>query len=441
MAYTFIGGIHPLEEKRYCCDAPIQPLEPPQVVYVPLSQHIGAPARCLVKKGDRVLLGQKIGEASGFVSSAVHASVSGKVKAIELHLHPVSGKLETMVIIENDGLDEAAAEIKPHGEDWESATPEEIRDIVASAGIVGMGGATFPAHVKLSPPKDKIIDTVLLNGAECEPYLTADHRLMLEFSNDIIRGLILIAKTLGAGKLGICVENNKPDAIKILQERAKDTNIKIYPMKVKYPQGAEKQMIYAVTGREVPSGGLPFDCGCYVQNVGTSKAIYDAVAKGTTLYQRVVTVTGPILKAPANLMVRVGTLYSDLVKACGGTTEDIFKVISGGPMMGIAQATLDVPVTKGTSGVLLFGSEDVEIKPEIACINCAKCVDACPSFLIPTRIAQYTEYGDFEMAEKLGALDCIECGSCAFVCPSDRKLLQYIRRAKTQIKADKATQK
>ncbi len=438
MANTFNGGIHPPEEKRYSEDSAIRALDPPELLYIPLSQHIGAPATAVVKKGDRVLLGQTIGQAAGFVSAAVHSSVSGKVKSVEPYQNPVSGKPEPTVIIQNDGLDERASELTAHGDNWDRIEPEEIRNIVAAAGIVGMGGATFPTHVKLSPPKGKIIDTVLLNGAECEPYLTADHRLMLEFPQDVINGLILIAKVFGAGRLGICIENNKPDAIEVMQERVKGTNVKVFPLKVKYPQGAEKQMIYAVTGREVPSGGLPFDCGCYVQNVGTAKAVFDAVSRGIPLYQRIVTVSGPILKEPANLMVRIGTRYSDLIAACGGAVEDIVKVINGGPMMGLAQSSLDVPVTKGTSGVLIFGAEDAEVKPELACINCAKCVDVCPAFLMPTRIAQCAEYSNFDMAEKLGALDCIECGSCAFVCPSDRKLLHYIRRAKTQIRANKA---
>ena len=436
MADTFSGGIHPPEEKRYSSDAPIETLPAPEVAFIPLSQHIGAPAQPTVKKGDRVLMGQTIGEPAGFVSAAIHSSVSGKVKDVALHMHPVTGKPEPTVIIENDGLDERAEELTAHGESWQAVEPDEIRKIAANAGIVGMGGATFPTHVKLSPPKGKIIDTVLLNGAECEPYLTADHRLMLEFPDDIVRGHLLIGKTLGAGRLGICIEKNKPDAIEVLQKRVEGTGIKVHPLAVKYPQGAEKQMIVAVTGREVPSGGLPFDCGCYVQNVGTAKALYDAVSKGVPLIERVVTVSGPILKEPANLMVRVGTRYSELIEACGGAIEDIYKIISGGPMMGLAQFSDEVPVTKGTSGVLLFGAEDVEVRPELACINCAKCVDICPAFLMPTRIAQCAEYENVEMAEKFGALDCIECGSCAFICPSDRKLLHYIRRAKALVRAE-----
>ncbi len=439
MPSSFIGGVHPPGNKRYSEDCAIESLQPPEILFIPLSQHIGAPAKPIVKKGDRVLLGQTIGEPAGFVSAAVHSSVSGTVRGIELYPHSVSGKPEPTIVIVNDGLDERAEEIAPFKEDWESVGADKIREIVASAGIVGMGGATFPTLVKLSPPKNKRIDTVLLNGAECEPYLTADHRLMLEFPDDIIKGLILIGKALGdAGRLGICIEANKPDAIEVMKKHTEGTNIRVYPLKVKYPQGAEKQMIKAVTGREVPSGGLPFDCGCYVQNVGTAKAIFDAVGRGIPLYQRVVTVSGPIINEPANFMVRIGTPVSALIEACGGTTEPATKIISGGPMMGLAQSTDMVAVIKGTSAILLFGEEDTEIKIELPCINCAKCVDVCPSFLLPTQIARFAEFENFEMAEKMGALDCIECGSCAYVCPSNRKLVQYIRRAKSEIRAIKA---
>ena len=439
MALSFIGGVHPPESKKYSEGCTIRLLPPPEMLYIPLSQHIGAPAEAVVKKGDRVLLGQTIGKPTGFVSAAIHSSVSGTVKGIELYPHSVTGKPEPTVVIQNDGLDERIEELEAFGEDWESIEPARIREIVRDAGIVGMGGATFPTHVKLSPPPDKIIDTVLLNGAECEPFLTADHQLMLEFPDDIINGLILIGKALGAGRLGICIEENKPDAIELMKEHAKGTTITVYPLKVKYPQGAEKQMIYAVTGREVPSGGLPFDCGCYVQNVGTAKAIFDAVSKGIPLYQRVVTISGTDIAEPGNMMVRIGTPFSKVIEACGGAMEPIAKLISGGPMMGLAQSTDRVAVTKGTSGILLFESSKIE--PETPCINCAKCVDACPTFLLPTRIAQAAEYGNFELAEKYGAMDCIECGACAFICPSNRKLLQYIRLAKNEIRAAKAKEK
>ncbi len=433
MANTFPGGVHPPESKSYSENRPIEILDAPETVIIPLSQHIGAPASPIVEKGDRVLMGQKIGEAKGFVSAPVHSSVAGTVKKIDFHIHPVTGRYEPHIFIQNDFTDERAAELDIFGENWEEIDPKKIVEIAREAGLAGLGGAAFPTHVKLSPPPGKKIDTVLLNGAECEPFLTADHRLMLEFPNDIIRGLILIGKALSAEHLGICIEENKPDAIRILSERAENTGIEIYPLKVKYPQGAEKQMIFAVTGREVPSGGLPFDCGCYVQNVGTAKALFDAISRGKPLYERIVTVSGPILKNPSNLLVRIGTSYEALIEKAGGATEDIGKLISGGPMMGLAQSTDSVVVTKGTSGILLFGLDDALSRPELPCINCAKCVDVCPVNLMPTRIADCGEYNKIDMAQRLGALDCIECGSCAFICPSDRRLLQNIRFAKSEI--------
>ncbi|RKZ29860.1 electron transport complex subunit RsxC [bacterium] len=441
MGKTFAGGVHPPENKRYSESRSIEILDAPEVAYIPLSQHIGAPAEPAVNKGDKVLVGQTIGSPKGFVSVPVHASIAGKVLKIDLHPHSVTGKPEPHVIIENDGSDERAQELETLGDNWENIEPKKIVEIARAAGLAGMGGATFPTHVKLSPPEGKIIDTVFLNGAECEPYLTADHRLMLEFADDIIDGFILIGKALGAKRHIICIEANKPDAIEVMIEKTRGTGIEVCPLKVKYPQGAEKQMIKAVTGREVPSGGLPFDCGCYVQNVGTAKALFDAVSRGIPLYRRVVTVSGPIVKNPSNLMARIGTPFSALVEACGGTTEPVGKIISGGPMMGLAQHTDEVAVIKGTSGIVLFGLDDAESPNEMPCINCAKCVDACPAYLMPTNIAACGEYGNIEMAEKLGALDCIECGSCAYVCPSNRRLLHYIRAVKNEINIKKARER
>lgn len=441
MSDTFPGGVHPPEAKHYSEDRRIEILDPPEVAIIPLSQHIGAPSEAIVDKGDRVLLGQKIAEAKGFVSIPQHASVAGTVKKIGLHRHQVTGKLEPHVFIENDGTDERARELEATGDSWLDTEPKKIVEIAREAGLAGMGGATFPTCVKLSPPPGKNVDTVLLNGAECEPYLTADHRLMLEFAEDIINGLLLIGKAVGAENLGICIEMNKPDAIETMNNTVKGTGVQVYPLKVKYPQGAEKQMIYAVTGREVPSGGLPFDCGCYVQNVGTAKALYDAVAHGVPLYERVVTVSGPIIKEPSNFLARVGTPFQTLIDKAGGATEPVGKLISGGPMMGLAQSTTEVVVTKGTSGILLFGIDDAHSRPELPCINCAKCVDVCPAYLMPTRIAACGEYGYIEMAQKLGALDCIECGSCVFICPSDRKLLHYIRVVKNDIQRKMAEER
>lgn len=435
MAKTFIGGVHPPENKEYSEKQPIKPLDAPAIAFVPLSQHAGAPATPIIKKGDSVLLGQTVGEASGFISASVHSPVSGKVLKIDLYPHPVSGRFEPTIFIENNGLDEPANELIPFGENWLDIDPKQIPQIAQKAGLAGMGGAAFPTHVKLSPPAGKEIDTVFLNGAECEPYLTADHRLMLEYPDEILNGLLLIGKTLNAKRLVVCIEKNKPDAIAKMSQHAKGKPIEIIPLKVKYPQGAEKQMIYAITKRQVPSGGLPFDVGCCVQNVGTAKALFDAVHNGIPLYKRVVTVSGPLVRNPSNLMVRIGTPIKALIEACGGCFDEPGKIISGGPMMGLALATDAVPVVKGMSGILLFHKKDAFSRPELPCINCAKCVDACPAFLLPTRIAECVEVGYFDMAEKLGALDCIECGSCAFICPSDRKLLQNIRWAKSEIRA------
>lgn len=441
MSKTFPGGVHPPEAKNYSEDRRIEILDPPEIAIIPLAQHIGAPSQPIVKKGDKVLLGQKIAEASGFVSIPQHASVAGTVKKIDLYPHQVTGKPEPHIFIENDGSDELAEEIESTGDSWLDTEPKKIVEIAREAGLAGMGGATFPTCVKLSPPPGKNIDTVLLNGAECEPYLTADHRLMLEFAEDIVNGLLLIGKAVDAKKLGICIELNKPDAIETISRVASDRGVEVHPLKVKYPQGAEKQMIYAVTGREVPSGGLPFDCGCYVQNVGTAKALYDAVAKGIPLYERIVTVSGPIVKEPSNFLARIGTPFDSLIEAAGGSTEPVGKLISGGPMMGLAQSTTEVVVSKGTSGILLFGVDDALSRPEMPCIGCAKCVDVCPAYLMPTRISACGKYSKVEMARKLGALDCIECGSCAYVCPSAIRLLHYIRVAKNAIQKKMAEER
>jgi len=432
MAITFKGGVHPPESKHYTEDKPIERIPAPEVVYVLLSQHIGAPAKPIVKRGDVVKKGQKIAEAAGFVSANIHSPVSGKVKAIDRIPHFL-GSHSQAIVIENDGEDTPAEELEPHP-DWQSLSPEEIKNIVAEAGIVGMGGATFPTHVKLSPPKEKPIHTVILNGAECEPYLTADHRLMLENPDEIVEGALIIKHALGAERVIIGIENNKPDAIETMRKAAEGKGIEVAELKTKYPQGAEKQLINALTGLEVPSGGLPFDVGCYVQNVGTAKAIYDAVVKGIPLIERVVTVSGLAVKEPKNLLAPIGTKLSELVDACGGTSGEVGKVIMGGPMMGLAQWTLDTTVTKGTSGLLLFPPEMASVGEETACISCASCVDVCPMRLLPTSIAHNAKYGRFEIAGKLGAMDCIECGSCVFVCPANINLLHYIRWAKLELR-------
>ena len=305
------------------------------------------------------------------------------------------------------------------------------------AGIAGMGGATFPTSVKLSPPKEHPVDVVILNGAECEPYLTADYRLMLEKPEEVVLGTLMLKKAVGAKEAWIGIELNKPDAIEIMKKFGAKHGVEIAALKTKYPQGAEKQLIDAVKKREVPSGGLPFVSGCLVQNVGTAFALYEAAKLGKPLIERVVTITGTIVNNPANLIAKVGTPYGELVELAGGLKEEAGKVISGGPMMGLAQKTLDVPVTKGTSGILVFPKEMAKKADEVACVSCAMCVDICPMRLLPTTIAQNARIKNWEEADNLGALDCIECGSCSWICPSSRKLLDRIRRAKTEIMAIK----
>jgi len=432
MAITFKGGLHPLENKHHSERKSIVVLPAPELVYVHVSQHLGAPAKPIIKKGDEVKYGQKIAEAAGFISANIHSPVSGKVVKIDDIPHPL-GDFAPAVVIENDGLDTPAEELTPHSE-WDKLPPGDIVKIVLEAGIVGMGGATFPTNVKLSPPKDKPIHTLIFNGAECEPYLTADHRLMLENATDIVEGMKIIAYTLGVKRTIIAIEDNKPDAVKVLRAAASHSDIEVIAVKTKYPQGAEKQLINALTGLEVPSGGLPFDIGCYVQNIATAMAVRDAVIDGKPLINRITTVSGSIVIKPQNFSVRVGTPISQLLDAAGGTKAEIGKIIMGGPMMGNAAWTLDIPVSKGTSGVLFFPAEDAQIGQETPCILCSKCIDICPMRLMPTTIASNAQFEKIEEAKKLGALDCIECGSCSYICPANRNLLHYIRWAKEEIR-------
>ncbi len=431
---TFKGGIHPLRgihhgkplsEKR-----PIEACSVPEEVVLPLSQHIGAPSVPVVKAGDRVDLGQMIADAGGYVSVPCFSSVSGTVKAIEPRPH-ISGRPMLSVVIQNDFEDRLYPGIKSAGS-LESLSPKQIVDIIKSAGIVGMGGAAFPTHVKLSPPPEKKIDTVIVNGAECEPYLTADHRLLLEHPDEIVHGLEAVMKALGVGEACIAVEENKPDAIAAVSKAAQGKNIRVLTLRVKYPQGAEKQLIYAVTKRQVPSGGLPMDVGAVVVNAGTAYQIDQAVSKGLPLYQRVVTVTGCV-NNPSNLMVRLGTPLSHVIAYAGGFSGRIEKLIAGGPMMGITQYNLDAPVMKGTSGILALDAKTARSAQASACIRCGKCIAVCPMGLQPYLLSDYAENERFEDAEKAHALDCIECGSCAYVCPANRHLVQEIRLAKSQI--------
>ncbi len=431
---TFKGGVHPSYNKDATYAKPIRPMPSPGKVVIPLHQHTGAPCEPIVKVGDEVKVGQKIGDSKAHLTSPIHASVSGKVKAVAKH--PQSSGVDGLsIVIESDGLDTPDETIKPR-DNADNLTPDELIGIIREAGIVGLGGAAFPTYFKLTPPAGKTFDTLLLNGAECEPYLSADHRLMVERPADVVAGARLLMKTIGVERAVIGIENNKPDAISALREVAEgDDRIGIVPLGVKYPQGAEKQLISAILGREVPSGGLPVDVGVVVNNVGTAVAVKEAVLDGMPLTRRVVTIAGSCVKEPGNLMVPIGTLVNDIIEACGGLRIPPKKAIIGGPMMGIAQYTTEIPVTKGTSGILLLSDKEVVLDDVLPCIRCGKCVETCPMNLMPIWIAGYAEASRFDDSERLGALDCIECGCCSFICPSRRRLVQGIRLAKAEIRA------
>lgn len=432
---TFKRGVHPPHGKYLTENKPIEDLEPKELLVFPMSQHIGAPAECLVKKGDRVLVGQKIGQANGFISANIHSSVSGTVKDVK-QVSTAGGGKSLAVIVENDGQYEEIDMPKP--KDYKEMTKEEVVTLVKEAGVVGMGGATFPTNVKLAPPPDKKIDAIILNGAECEPYLTCDHRLMLEETNMIVEGLKIILHMFPEAKGYIGIEDNKKNAIEAMREATKDIpNIEVKALKTKYPQGAEKQLIYAVTKREVPSGKLPADAGCIVQNVNTVREVYNAVVNGRPTTSRVVTVTGEAVKEPKNVRIRLGMSYKELVEACGGFKEDPVKIISGGPMMGMAISALDVPTTKGSSGILCLTAKQAVLPEESSCIRCGKCVQACPMFLIPSTLDSLGRRNEYDAFEGANGLDCIECGSCTFVCPAKRHLIQSIRTSKRTVLANK----
>jgi electron transport complex protein RnfC len=435
---TFPGGVHPPELKEDTRDKPLKETKVPSEVIIPLLQYTGAPCEPLVEVGQEVKTGEKIGESKSFISAPVHASISGKVTAIKKHPHPLGPEVSS-VTIEKGDLPEEFAFMKK--EDWEKLSPEKIRDIIRSGGIVGLGGAAFPTCVKLSPPKGKPVDILILNGAECEPSLTCDYRLMLEKPGPIIEGLKIMMKVVGVKKAFIGIEDNKPEAIEVMARASGSSrprlpageNIKVIPLKTKYPQGAEKQLIKAILNREVPSGGLPFDVGVIVQNVGTALAVREAVVEGKPLIERAITVGGGAVAEPQNLKVRIGTLFSRVIEECGGLKGKPGKVIMGGPMMGLAQYTLDVPLIKGTSGILVFPCEEVLEEVSLPCLRCGNCVDSCPVNLIPTLIENYAGKERFEEAKSLGAPDCIECGICSYVCPSKRPLVQMIKYAKFEI--------
>ena len=428
--YTFRGGVHPSDEKYWTEEKTIEKMPLPEDVVLPLQQHIGAPSEPIVQKGEPVKTGQLIAKATKYVSVPLHATVSGTVKSIETLPHPL-GNNQPAIVIQSDGND-TWYNLQKEPNDYRKLSSVEIKNRILDAGIAGLGGAAFPAHVKLSVPPQKSFDTVILNGAECEPYLTSDHRLMLERSEDVVSGLKIILRLLNVKRGYIGIEKNKPDAIQAMQKAvSKSKKITLIPLNVKYPQGAEKQLIKAVTGREVPSGGLPVDVSCLVHNVGTAVSIYEAVVFQKPLIERVVTVSGAGIKSPKNLLVRLGTRFSELIKFCDGCETSV-KIINGGPMMGIAQVTDQVPVIKGTSGILILPEKQARLSDEGPCIGCARCVDTCPMKLIPTQIAQLVKHDRIEGAHASGLMDCMECGTCAYICPAKINLVHYIKLGKAK---------
>lgn len=430
---TFKKGIHPQDHKTLTNKKPVEVLPVPEEVFIPLQQHIGVSGDVLVEKGDEVRTGQVIGKSEKFVSAPVHASLTGKVKAIDQFLHPLGSKV-TMINLEKTSDEDEWEKLKIPA-DWQKASVDDLRNLIWQAGIVGLGGAAFPTHVKLAPPREKKIDTFILNGVECEPYLTADHRAMLEMSDKILNGMSIIMKILGTENGFIGIENNKPDAIDVMQKLVaeKYPNFIVSPLQVKYPQGAEKMLIEAILHRRVPAGGLPMDVGTVVNNVGTALAVNNAVMEGKALIERIVTVTGDGVSDPKNLMVRIGTPFRVLIDACGGMKESANEVYMGGPMMGFAQTNLDVPVIKATSGIICRETGKKAAAKIYPCIQCGSCVTACPMNLLPTRLSSFAESGKLEEAETFGILNCIECGSCSYVCPSQIPLVQLIRVGKLQI--------
>lgn len=450
---TFSGGIHPPTYKTSTKDKKIRPARTPKKVVLALCQHTGRPSQPIVKPGDYVQVGAKVAERTGLISASLHSSVSGTVLAIEDAVHPLTGKFPS-IIIDSDGQQKQSPSIKSQEDPFfhiDALSADKIIQLVSDAGIVGMGGAAFPTHVKLSPPKEKKIDTLIINAAECEPYLTCDHRLMLERADEVLKGAMIMCRALGVNYCLVGIEDNKPDAIEAIKSEIRNPmvrlrspsalsevevpkfKINVVPVPTKYPQGAEKQLIKALLNREVPEGCLPLEVGVVVQNAATAAAVYEAVALNKPLYERVITVSGDCVKEPGNLLAKIGTPVRDLVEDCGGFVKEPVKVIFGGPMMGVAQWTLDAPVLKGTSAVIFFSRQASIIEKEEVCIRCGGCVRVCPVGIEPTNIYYAAANERFDLAKEYNACDCNECGACSFECPAKLDLAGMIKYAKLRI--------
>ena len=437
--FTFHGGIHPYEGKELSKDRPIKQYLPKGDLVYPLSQHIGAPANAIVAKGDTVKVGQKIAEANGFVSSPIYASVSGTVKAVEPR-RVITGDNVMSIVIENDGKYEEVEFPQPKA--VEVLLKEEIIGMIKEAGIVGMGGAGFPTHVKLSPKEPDKIDYVIANCSECEPYLTSDYRKMIEQPEKLVEGLAIILRLFDNARGILAVEDNKPDCIKVLKKLTADNDrITVVQLKTKYPQGSERHLIYACTGRAINSSMLPADAGCVVNNTDTIIAVYNAVKEGRPLMKRIVTVTGDCIKRPQNFSVPIGTNYAELIEEAGGFVKEPEKIVSGGPMMGFAIFDINVPCTKTSSALLCLSHDDVSSAVETACINCGRCVEVCPGRVVPSRLADFAQHKNKEAFEANNGMECCECGCCSYVCPAKRQLTQSIKSMRRMILADRKKKK
>ncbi len=437
---TFRHGIHPRDYKELTRDIPIERMPFVNEYVLPLSQHLGAPSVPIVKAGDKVYRGQLIAEPGGFVSVALHAPVTGTVKAIELH-HHASGKMVESIIIQTDPFSPQTL-YHEHAIEWEKLSPQELLIMIQQGGFVGLGGAAFPTHVKLSVPEGKHAQFLIVNGVECEPYLTSDHRLMLEYYDNLYLGIRIAMRILEVEKAYIGIEMNKPDAIEVIEKNMpEDLNCEVVPLKVKYPQGAEKMLTEAVLHKEVPSGKLPIDIEVIVNNVGTIASIGQLFRYGQPLIERIVTVTGPGINRPTNLMVPIGTKLEDVLEFCGGLKENTRQILFGGPMMGSPQLFLDAPIMKGTSGILCLTDYEVQVREEYPCIRCLRCVDACPVYLNPSRLGALAKKRQYEAMMEYHILDCMECGSCSYVCPSNIPLVQRFRVAKALLREQMAKQK